>query len=154
MTTAQNPLLEEFKTPHNAPPFDLIKEEHYLPAVKAAIEEARANVEAIKANPENPTFENTVTALELSGEKLGMVTGIFYNQLSAAGADPLEALAQEIGPVSSNFSSDIIMDEALFKRVKTVYDQREKLNLTAEQATVLDDCYKGFVRRRAAGCEK
>lgn len=146
MTTVQNPLLEEFKTPHNAPPFDLIKEEHYLPAVKAAIEEARANVEAIKANPENPTFENTVTALELSGEKLGMVTGIFYNQLSAAGTDPLEALAQEIGPVSSNFSSDIIMDEALFKRVKTVYDQREKLNLTAEQATVLDDCYKGFVR--------
>jgi peptidyl-dipeptidase Dcp len=144
--TDQNPLLADFTAPNGAPPFDKIKEEHYLPAVKTAIEEARANVEAIKANPENPTFDNTITALELSGEKLGMVAGIFYNQLSAAGTDPLEDLAAEIGPVSSNFSSDIIMDEALFKRVKTVYDQREKLNLTAEQATILDDCYKGFVR--------
>ena len=141
-----NPLLEDFTLPHGAPPFDRIKEEHYLPAVRAAIEEARAHIEAIKTNSENPTFENTITAMELAGEKLGMVTGIFYNQLSAAGTDPLENLAQEIGPISSNFSSDIIMDEALFKRVKTVYDQREKLNLTAEQATVLDDSYKGFVR--------
>jgi peptidyl-dipeptidase Dcp len=142
----KNPLLEDFTLPHGAPPFDRIKEEHYLPAVRAAIEEARAHIEAIKTNSENPTFENTITAMELAGEKLGMVTGIFYNQLSAAGTDPLENLAQEIGPISSNFSSDIIMDEALFKRVKTVYDQREKLNLTAEQATVLDDSYKGFVR--------
>lgn len=144
--TDKNPLLVDFETPHGAPPFDKIREEHYLPAVKAAIEEARANIEAIKNNPENPTFDNTIAAMELAGEKLGMVTGIFYNQLSAAGTDPLEELAQEIGPVSSNFSSDIIMDEVLFKRVKTVYDQREKLNLTAEQATILDDAYKGFVR--------
>lgn len=144
--TDKNPLLEDFTLPHGAPPFDQIHEEHYLPAVKAAIEEARAHIEEIKANTENPTFENTITAMELAGEKLGMVTGIFYNQLSAAGTDPLENLAQEIGPINSNFSSDIIMDETLFKRVKTVYDQREKLNLTAEQATVLDDSYKGFVR--------
>lgn len=144
--TASNPLLLDFDTPHGAPPFHLIKEEHYLPAVKDAIEEARANVEAIKESGENPTFENTIAALELAGERLGMVTGIFYNQLSAAGTDPLEELAQEIGPVNSNFSSDIIMDEALFARVKAVYDQRDKLNLTAEQSTVLDDCYKGFVR--------
>ncbi len=144
--TDKNPLLEDFTLPHGAPPFDQIREEHYLPAVKAAIEEARAHIEEIKANTENPTFENTITAMELAGEKLGMVTGIFYNQLSAAGTDPLENLAQEIGPINSNFSSDIIMDETLFKRVKTVYDQREKLNLTAEQATVLDDSYKGFVR--------
>lgn len=144
--TDQNPLLADFTTTHGAPPFDKIKEEHYLPAVKAAIEEARGNIDDIKNNPENPTFENTIAAMELAGEKLGMVTGIFYNQLSAAGTDPLEELAAEIGPVSSNFSSDIIMDEKLFTRVKTVYDQREKLNLTAEQATILDDSYKGFVR--------
>lgn len=144
--TDKNPLLADFTAPQGAPPFDKIREEHYLPAVKAAIEEARANIESIKSNPENPTFDNTIAAMGLAGEKLGMVTGIFYNQLSAAGTDPLEDLAAEIGPVSSNFSSDIIMDESLFKRVKTVYDQREKLNLTAEQATVLDDCYKGFVR--------
>lgn len=144
--TDKNPLLEDFSLPHGAPPFDQIKEEHYLPAVKAAIEEARAHIEEIKTNAENPTFENTITAMELAGERLGMVTGIFYNQLSAAGTDPLEDLAQQIGPISSNFSSDIIMDETLFKRVKTVYDQREKLNLTSEQATVLEDSYKGFVR--------
>lgn len=142
----KNPLLEDFSLPHGAPPFDAIKEEHYLPAVRIAIEEARASVEAVKNNSENPTFENTVVALGLAGEQLGMASGIFYNQLSAHGTDGMEALAQDIGPISSNFSSDIIMDEALFKRVKTVYDAREKLNLTAEQATVLDDCYKGFVR--------
>lgn len=144
--TDTNPLLADFTNPHGAPPFDKIREEHYLPAIKAAIEEARANIEAVKNNPENPTFENTIEAMELAGEKLGMATGIFYNQLSAAGTDTLEALALEIGPINSNFSSDIIMDEALFKRVKAVYDQREKLNLTAEQATVLEDSYKGFVR--------
>lgn len=144
--TEKNPLLEKFTSPNEAPPFNIIKEEHYLPAVRAAIEEARANVESIKNSPENPTFENTVAALELASERLGTVTGIFYNQLAAAGTDPLENLAQDIGPLSSNFSSDVIMDQKLFKRVKTVYDAREKLNLTAEQATVLDDCYKGFVR--------
>ncbi len=151
---SKNPLLSDFTTPNNAPPFDQIKEEHYLPAVRAGIEEARANIEKIKSSPENPTFENTVAALELASEKLGMTSGIFYNQLSAAGTDPLEALAQDIGPLSSNFSSDVIMDQDLFKRVKAVYDQRMKLNLTAEQATVLDDCYKGFVRGGALLDEK
>lgn len=147
MTTAdKNPLLQEFKHKHNAPPFDAIKEAHYLPAVEVAIEEARANVDTIKKNTENPTFENTIEALEHASERLGMVSGIFYNQLSAAASDEMEDLAQKIGPVSSNFSSDVIMDEDLFKRVKAVYDAREKLNLTSEQATVLDDCYKGFVR--------
>lgn len=144
--TDTNPLLTDFTNPHGAPPFDKIREEHYLPAIKIAIEDARSNIEAVKNNPENPTFENTIEAMEMAGEKLGMATGIFYNQLSAAGTDALEALALEIGPINSNFSSDIIMDETLFKRVKAVYDQREKLNLTAEQATVLDDSYKGFVR--------
>ncbi|MFA5592673.1 MAG: M3 family metallopeptidase [Micavibrio sp.] len=142
----QNPLLSAFTAPHEAPPFDRIREEHYLPAVKAAIEEARANIEKIKSNPENPTFDNTVAALGLASERLGMVTGIFYNQLSAAGTDEAEELAAEIGPLSSNFSSDVSMDEILFKRVKAVYDAREGLNLTVEQTTVLDDCYKGFVR--------
>ena len=144
--STKNPLLEKFTLPNGAPPFDKIEEKHYLPAVKAAIEEARASIEAIKNSPENPTFENTITAMELAGETLGMASGIFYNQLTAASTDGMDALAVDIGPVSSNFSSDIIMDEVLFKRVKTVYDAREKLNLTTEQATVLDDCYKGFVR--------
>lgn len=144
--TDKNPLLAPFTSPHNAPPFDVIKDEHYLPAVKVAIEEARANIESIKNSSENPTFDNTIAAMGMAGERLGMVTGIFYNQLSAGASDKMEELAQEIGPISSNFNSDIIMDEALFKRVKAVYDARATLNLTNEQSTVLDDAYKGFVR--------
>ena len=144
--TAANPLLTDFTAPNDAPPFDRIREDHYLPAVRAAIDEARANIDAIRDSAENPTFDNTIGALELASERLGMVSGIFYNQLSAAATDAMETLAQEIGPLSSNFSSDVIMDAKLFSRVRAVYDQREKLNLTAEQATVLDDCYKGFVR--------
>ncbi len=144
--TDKNPLLAPFTSPHNAPPFDVIKDEHYLPAVKLAIEEARANIESIKNSSENPTFDNTIAAMGMAGERLGMVTGIFYNQLSAGASDKMEELAQEIGPISSNFNSDIIMDEALFKRVKAVYDARTTLNLTNEQSTVLDDAYKGFVR--------
>lgn len=144
--TDKNPLLAPFTSPHNAPPFDVIKDEHYLPAVKLAIEEARANIDAIKNSSENPTFDNTIAVMGMAGERLGMVTGIFYNQLSAGASDKMEELAQEIGPISSNFNSDIIMDEALFKRVKAVYDARATLNLTNEQSTVLDDAYKGFVR--------
>lgn len=144
--TAQNPLLQDFTLPNNVPPFDKIKEEHYLPAVQAAIEEARANIEAIKKNGASPDFANTVGALETASERLGTITTIFYNQLSAAGTDALESLAQEIGPLNSNFGSDVIMDAELFKRVKAVYDQRETLPLTTEEKTILDDCYKGFVR--------
>ena len=142
----KNPLLEKFTLPHGAPPFDKIEEKHYLPAVETSIVEAKESIEAIKNSAENPTFENTIAAMELAGETLAMATGIFYNQLTAASTDSMDDLATQIGPVSSNFSSDIIMDEVLFGRVKAVYDAREKLNLTTEQATVLDDCYKGFVR--------
>lgn len=142
----QNPLLQDFSLPNNVPPFDLIKEDHFLPAVRTAIEEARVNIEKIKENKETPDFANTIGALETASERLGTITTIFYNQLSAAGTDKLEALAQDIGPLSSNFGSDVIMDADLFKRVKTVYDQRETLSLTQEEKTILDDCYKGFVR--------
>ncbi len=144
--TAQNPLLQPFTLENEAPPFGEIREAHFLPAIQAGIDEARANIEKIKANPENPTFENTIEAMEHASDNLGMSSGIFYNQLSAAATDAMEELAQEIGPLTSNFGSDVIMDAVLFKRVKAVYDAREKLNLTAEQATVLEDSYKGFVR--------
>lgn len=144
--TDTNPLLEDFELPHLAPPFDRIEEAHFLPAVEAAIAEARRNVEAIRDNLENPDFENTIVALECAGERLSTVTSIFYNQLSAAGTDGLEALAEKIGPLNSNFSSDVALDAALFARVQTVYDSRDSLNLTTEQKTLLEDSYKGFVR--------
>jgi peptidyl-dipeptidase Dcp len=142
----KNPLLEEFDLPQGVPPFDRIEAEHYLPAVTAAIEAARANIATLKANPAPPDFKNAIVALETASDRLGMVTGIFYNQLSAAGTDALEKLAEEIGPLSAAFSSDVAMDPEIFKRVKAVYDGRDDLSLNAEERTLLDDTYKGFVR--------
>jgi peptidyl-dipeptidase Dcp len=141
-----NPLLSASPLPNHAPAFDKIKEEHFLPAVEAAIEEARANIEAVKAHPEAPSFENTIVAMETASEKLGVVTSVFYNQLSANSNDELHALAEKIGPISSNFSSDIVLDADLFARVKAVHDQKDDLDLTPEQTTLLEDTYKGFVR--------
>jgi peptidyl-dipeptidase Dcp len=144
MTT--NPLLTPSTLRNHAPRFDLIKESDYKPAVDAAIIEARANVDKIIANTETPTFENTIVALETAGETLGAATGIFYNQLSAAGTDGLQALSEEIGPVQANFGSDIILNADLFKKVKAVYDQRDTLKLSTEQKTLLEDTYRNFVR--------
>lgn len=144
-----NILLEKSPAPYEAPPFDQIKDTDYLPAVKAAIEEARKNIDAIKNNTDKPTFENTIVALEGASERLSTITSIFYNQLSAAGGEALEALAQEIGPLSANFSSDVSLDASLFKRVKAVYDAKDGLDLNAEKMTLLDDTYQGFVRSGA-----
>ncbi|MCB1558313.1 MAG: M3 family metallopeptidase [Alphaproteobacteria bacterium] len=141
-----NPLLELSPLRNHAPQFDKIKEEHFKPAVEAAIAEARANIDKIIADPEAPTFDNTILALETASETLSTVTSIFYNQLAAAGTDNLQALAEEIGPIQANFGSDIILNADLFARVRTVYEQREALNLTTEQKTLLEDNYKSFVR--------
>lgn len=143
---SQNPLLAPFTAPHEAPPFDQIKEEHYLPAMRDAIEQARANIDAIKNNPAEPDFENTIAALETASELLGTLSGIFYNQLSAAGTDKLEALAEDIGPLNSNFSSDVALDPVIFNRVKVVWDKRDTLGLRRDQELLLEDTYKGFVR--------
>lgn len=141
-----NPLLEISRLPNQAPPFDKIKNEHYLPAIQAAIEEARSNIEAIKNNPEEPDFENTLLALDVASETLGTASGVFYNQLSAMGGDDLHALVEQIGPISANFSSDVILDEALFARIKAVHDKRDNLGLMPEQTTLLEETYKQFVR--------
>ena len=147
---SHNPLLENSPLPYQAPPFDTIQEEHYLPAVKAAIGEARGNINAIKKNTKpvasNADFDNVIVALETASERLGTISSIFYNQLSAAGTDGLEALAEEIGPLSANFSSDVALDKDLFARVRSVYDAKDQLDLNAEQETLLEDTYKGFVR--------
>jgi peptidyl-dipeptidase Dcp len=111
-----------------------------------AVEEARAQIDGIKSDKEAPTFENTIVALETSGETLGVVTSIFYNQLSANGNDKLQALADQIGPISANFASDVALDPQLFERVRAVYQQRETLDLTTEQKTLLEETYISFVR--------
>lgn len=143
---SNNPLLAVSPNPHEAPSFDKIESQHYLPAVKAAIEEARANIKAIKENTAEADFNNTIVALEESSNMLGTVTSIFYNQLTAAGTDDLESLAEEIGPLNANFSSDVALDENLFARIKSVYDKRDTLALNTEQLTLLEDSYIGFVR--------
>ena len=147
--TDVNPLLSPSTLPNGAPPFDLIGEEHYLPAVEAAIGEARAEIAAIKTNEATPDFANTIVALETSSETLGYVTSIFYNLLSAVGGDGLQVLAERIGPVSAAFSSDVSLDADLFTKVKAVYDGSDALALSREQEMLLEETYLGFVRSGA-----
>lgn len=141
-----NPLLKISDLPNMAPAFEQVENAHYMPAVETAIEEARANYERIKNNPDAPTFENTLEAMETASETLGTVTSVFYNSLSAVGGDDLHELSEQIGPLTSNFGSDIILDETLFARVKTIHDQKDALNLGTEELTLLEDSYKSFVR--------
>lgn len=142
----KNPLLQVSKLKNKAPAFSKIKPAHYLPAVEEAIKDAKTKIEKIKTSKAEPTFENTILALETASETLGDVTSVFYNMLSAMGGDELHALAVQIGPISSSFSSDIILDEELFKRIKSVHKNRKKLKLNKEQTKLLEDTYKGFVR--------
>lgn len=144
-----NPLLEKSTLPNQAPAFDKIKIEHYLPAIEEGIKRARTNIDAIKSTSEAPTFKNTIVALETASEDLGQAASVFYNQLSSMGGDELHDLATRIGPINAAFSNDVMLDEALFARVKTVYNQREDLDLNIEEYTMLDDTYRGFVRSGA-----
>lgn len=143
---SNNPLLEDFKTPNQAPDFSIIKEEHFLPAVEESIKDARANIETIKSNTDEPSFDNTVIAMEVSSERLDIITSVFYNQLYANGSDALQELAMKIGPLCAELSSDVAMDPVLFERVKTLHDKKDSLGLNAEQDMLLTNSYKGFVR--------
>lgn len=147
MTT--NILLQDSPAPYGAPPFDQIKEDDYMPAIKAAIEEARNNIKAIKDNKDELSFDNVIVALEMASLRLSTITSIFYNQLSAAGTDNLESLAEEIGPINAEFSSDVSLDADLFKKIKSIYDKKDTLGLDVEQHTLLEDTYIGFVRSGA-----
>ncbi len=142
----ENPLLTESTAPFGAPQFDKIRTEHYLPAFEAAIAEAKAEVDAIVANPDEPTFENTIEAMEYSGKTLNTVAGIFYNLMEAHTSDEMQAIAEQIAPMMTEYSMYVSLNEDLFKRVKAVYDKKDELGLEADQMTLLDDNYKSFVR--------
>jgi peptidyl-dipeptidase Dcp len=144
-----NILTQVFQTPYNSAPFSQIKIEDYPPAFEANIAAARAEIDAITQNPAAPTFENTIEALEFSGQALDRLSSIFFNLNSAETNDELQKIAQEVSPLLTAFSNDISLNETLFARVKAVYDQRDNLNLTAEQATLLDKKFKGFSRNGA-----
>lgn len=143
-----NPLLEKFDTPFETPPFHLIQPSHFLPAVKEAIKEAKAEIEEIK-NEDQPDFTNTIEALDHSGSRLNVVTGIFFN-LNAAETNPeIQQLAREISPIVTSHSNDVLLDAVLFEKVKAVYQQKDLLALDEEQLTLLEKTYKSFVRNGA-----
>jgi peptidyl-dipeptidase Dcp len=144
-----NILTEPFTTPYHSAPFTSIKNEDYLPAFKDLIEKSEHEIDAIVSNPEEPTFENVIEALAYSGEQLDRVSNIFFNLNSAETSDELQQIAQEVSPILTEYSSKISQNEALFNKIKKVYDEKEKYSLNEEQQMLLNETYKGFVRSGA-----
>ena len=142
-------LTHHFNTKYNTAPFSKIKNEDFLPAFQKGIELAKAEIDAIVRNPIQPTFENTIEALAFSGDVLDRISSIFFNLNSAETNDEIQKIAQEVSPLLSEFGNDVRLNPDLFARVKTVYEQREKLNLNPEQTTLLDKKYKSFSRNGA-----
>jgi peptidyl-dipeptidase Dcp len=141
----QNPLLKPFDTA----PFASLKTEHFLPAVQQEIANTQKEIDAIVQNSAEPSFENTIEALDYSGKQLDRITSIFFNLNSAETNPEIQKLAQEISPLLTAFSNDIALNQALFERVRKVFEQKDKLQLTAEQKTLLDKKYKSFARNGA-----
>lgn len=144
-----NILTEKFNTPYHSAPFSDIKNEDYLPAFKELIQKSEEEVDAIVNNTEAPTFENVIEALAYSGEQLDVVSNIFFNLNSAETSDELQHIAQEVSPILTEYSSKISQNEALFNKIKKVYDEKAKYNLNGEQEMLLNETYKGFVRSGA-----
>lgn len=144
-----NPLLEKFDTPFGVPPFGEIQLQDYLPAFQVAMEEQNAEIEAIVNQPEAPDFYNTLEAMAYSGELLDQVAAIFFGQLSANTSTEMQDLAEEISPLLSEHSDNISLNPGLFRRVKAVYDQQDKSQLSDEQEFLLENVYKDFVRSGA-----
>ncbi len=141
--------LKKFTTNHNTAPFCKIKLSDYKVAFEKTIALARNEISNITNNTEAPTFQNTIEALDYSGEQLDRLSSIFFNLNSAETCDEMQKIAQEVSPLLTEFSNDIALNEELFKRVKAVYDQKDILELTTEQATLLDKKFKGFSRNGA-----
>lgn len=144
-----NPLINQGETPFGTPEFSKIKLEHYMPAFDYALAEARKEMDLIIANPEEPTFENTIVAMERSGELLGHVSTIFFVLNGNETSDQMQALAMEVQPKLIAFSNDVNLNPTLWERVKSVYEKRESLNLNEEESKLLENTYRGFVRSGA-----
>ena len=142
----ENPLLTESSAPFGAPEFDKIKNEHYLPAFEAGIAEAKAEIDAIVANQEEPTFENTIEAMEVSGQTLNNVAGIFFNLMEADTDDEMQQIAESVSPMLTEYSMYVSLNNDLFQRVKAVYEKKDELGLAPDQMKLLEDNYKSFVR--------
>ena len=144
-----NILNSVFKTPYTSAPFSKIRTEDFLPAFKHLIKETKKEIDTLSSNPETPTFENIIEALDYSGNQLDRVSSIFFNLNSAETNETIQKIAQEVSPLLSEFSNDITLNTALFNRVKTVYESKSSLNLTQEQSTLLEKRYKSFSRNGA-----
>jgi len=144
-----NILTSTYNTAYQSAPFSQIQMSDYQPAFETTLAAARAEIDTITNNPEQPTFENTIEALDFSGQTLDRLSSIFFNLNSAETSDEMQKIAQEVSPLLTAFSNDVSLNEGLFQRVKAVYDQKDKLTLTPEQATLLDKKYKSFARNGA-----
>lgn len=142
-------LTQKFNTKYDTAPFSQIKMEDYKPAFIENIAAAKAEIDFIINNPETPTFENTIEALDFSGNALDRLSSIFFNLNSAETSDEMQKIAQEVTPLLTEFSNDITLNEDLFKRIKAVYEQKDALNLSTEQTTLLDKKFKSFSRNGA-----
>ncbi len=140
-----NPLLEDF----NTAPFSKVKVSDYKPAIKEAINSNKKEIDVIANNPDAPTFQNTTEALDYTGKKLGRITSIFFNLNAAETSKEIQEIAKEISPWLSEFKNDVMLNVALFQRVKAVYDQRDQLGLNPEQSMLLEKQYKRFSRNGA-----
>lgn len=150
MTQAvNNPFFKKFKTPFETPPFDKIKIEHYEPAFDEGIKQMEQEVNDIANNPQPATFENTIVALERSGKMLDMVAGVFFNVLAADTNDEMMEISQRVSPKLSESSNNLYLNEKLFKRIQTIYDQKDKLNLSNEDAMLLEETYLSFKKSGA-----
>ena len=141
---ANNPFFGKFKTPFETPPFDKIKIEHYEPAFDEGIKQMEKEVQEIANNPQPATFENTVVALERSGKLLETVSSVFFNVLGAEANDEMMEISQRVSPKLSQTSNNIFLNEKLLARVKSIYDKKEQLNLSTEDAKLLEDLYESF----------
>jgi peptidyl-dipeptidase Dcp len=145
----QNILLSDFSTLHKVVPFDKITIDDYVPAIDSSIKLTMVEIDDIVGNPDEPDFKNTIEALDRSGEKLNRISSIFFNLVSANTSDTMQQLAQVISPKLTEFYNDIYLNEKLFARVRTVYQDKDQYNLNPEQQMLLDRTYKGFIRQGA-----
>ncbi len=144
-----NPFFSEYNTPFKLPPFDLIKAEHYMPAFVKGMEESKKEIEEIINNPAEPTFENTIVAMDESGQLLGKVSAVFFNVTNMNTNQEIQDIQAEVSPLLAAHADEIALNPKVFARVKAVYDNKEKFNLNAEQLFILENQYKEFLRNGA-----
>ena len=149
IASASNPFFETFNTPHQTPPFDKIKLEDYLPAFEEGIKRQQTEIDVITNNPQAPAFQNTIVALENSGEMLSTVSSVFFNLLSAETNAQMDALSEKISPILTEHNNNIVLNAPLFQRVKAVYEQKDKLNLNVEDSMLLQKTYDMFAENGA-----